>query len=378
MNHLETLVNVTSVRARNVREALSSRALWLMLFLIPFLAALPAAAAQDQTGFGAQDGDDVRIESEIKLKVPLEQSEEVWAWLQERYSDASWLDGNGSNFYATFGNEDFTDIYFDTPDLVMLAEQNGVRHRIRTVHSGPAIEKDGRELLQLKLNREDPTGVARSEIKFDVLPRSRIRTNDDVHPMIGLIDRSRREELRALFRSWDIDPDAMRPVLILEQNRRRVYISDQSGAFATLTLDLASTSSWGTDLHWAEMELELNEIRYTEADLATRQWMEQIMATIQRDVQQTFPEIVQDQTPKYNTTFGAIEAETWLPVRFLIRWGLSMSDFIAVMAIGALALFGLAPYGVVQWYRRRRRPALTEGAGTAPESDLESDAVLSG
>lgn len=365
-------------RSRNLCYGLKTRTLLLTLFLITFLAVLPAAAAQDQTGFGAQDGDDVRIESEIKLKVPLEQSEEVWDWLQRRYTDASWLDRDGSNFYASFGDEDFTDIYFDTPNLVMLAEQSGVRHRIRTVHSGPASEKDERELLQLKLNREDPTGVARSEIKFDVSPRARIRTNEDVHPMLGLVGRTDREQLKVLFHSWDINPTAMHPVLTLEQNRRRVYISDQAGAFATLTLDLCSTSSWGTDVHWAEMELELNEIRYTQADQATRLWMEQLIATIQSDLQQAFPEIVQDQTPKYNTTFDAIEAQTWLPVRFLIRWGLSMSDFMATVAVGGLALLALAWYGAAQWNRRRRRLALTEEAGITQESDLGSDAVLSG
>jgi hypothetical protein len=31
------------------------------------------------------------------------------------------------------------------------------------------------------------------------------------------------------------------------------------------------TNSWGTDLSWAEVELELNEIQYTEADEVERQ-----------------------------------------------------------------------------------------------------------
>lgn len=374
---LKEFAKAMNDHSRHLLYGLKSRTLLLLLFLVTFLALLPTAAAQDETGFGAQDGDAVRIESEIKLKVPLQQSEDVWEWLQRRYTDASWLDRDGANFYASFGDEDFTDIYFDTPNLVMLAEQSGVRHRSRIVHSGPASEKDERELLQLKLNREDPTGVARSEIKFDVSPRARIRTNEDVHPMLGLIGRTDREQLKALFQSWDINPNAMQPVLTLEQNRRRVYISDQAGAFATLTLDLCSTSSWGTDLHWAEMELELNEIRYTQADQATRLWMEQLIATIQSDLQQAFPEIVQDQTPKYNTAFDAIEAQTWLPVRFLIRWGLSMSDFMATVAVGGLALLGLAWYGAARWNRRRRRLAVTEEAGSTQESDLGSDAALS-
>lgn len=317
----------------------------LLILFILFLIAVPSTAAQEPDG--------IRIESEAKLKVPLEQADDVWAWLQTRYTDASWLARDGYEFRAAFGDEDFTDTYFDTADLVMLGQQSGVRYRVREVNSGPAIAKDDRQLLQLKLNRDDPTGLARSEIKFNAGPLElRPKSDDDVHPMIGLVQRNERQEMKAAFQSLGLDPYAMRPILTLQQNRKRVYIDDQFGAFATLTLDLCSTTSWGADLRWAEIELELNEIRYTVADEATRLWMESTILAIQNDLQQAFPRIEQDQTPKYNTTFNRIEAETWLPLPQVIKLGLTLDDIVAIEATVALGMLGLLLFTAGRLWRR--------------------------
>ena len=294
----------------------------------------------------AADGDGVRIEYETKLRVPLDQVDEVWEWLELRYADCSWLNQEDYVFQAEFGDEDFTDTYFDTPDLRMLALDGGVRHRTRVVHSGPATDKDDRQLLQIKLDHGDVTGVARAEIKFEVPTRGDGSSLEDTHPMLSLVNRDQREEFNAVFRILGIDPYTMRPILTLQQNRRRIYLNDQVGAFATLTLDLCSTNSWGTNLRWAEAELELNEIRYTEADEAERQRMERVIEVIQADLQLAFPAIVQDQTPKYNTAFTAIEAATWLPVRQLIQWQMSAADFMALLLVSLVTLCSAIWYGL--------------------------------
>lgn len=323
----------------------------LLLLFILLLAAIPSVAAQD----GIEER--VRIENEVKLKVPFEQTDEVWDWLQVRYGDAAWLDRDGHEFRAEFGDENFTDIYYDTANLDMLAEQSGIRHRSREIVSGPAIAKDDRHLLQIKLNRDDDaSGISRSEIKFNAgYVELRPKSDDDVHPMIGLVQRNQREEMKSVIRSLGLDPYAMRPILTLEQNRKRVYIEDQFGAFATLTLDLVSTSSWGTNLRWSEMELELNEVRYTQADAETRRWMEGITLAIQDDLMREFPRIEQDQTPKYNTSFNRIEATTWIPLPLVIKLGLTLDDIVAVEATVALALLGLLIYaGGRVWTRLQR------------------------
>ncbi|MBW6537645.1 MAG: CYTH domain-containing protein, partial [Mariniphaga sp.] len=81
----------------------------------------------------SNDDNNIRIEYEIKLRLPLEQIDEVWDWLVVSYKDVAWLNDEDYRFEAEFGNEDFTDTYFDTPDLMILSENNGIRHRMRTV-----------------------------------------------------------------------------------------------------------------------------------------------------------------------------------------------------------------------------------------------------
>lgn len=323
--------------------------------LLVVLPAVALPAQQEQGEFSAQGVNVVRIENEAKLRVPLEITDEVWAWLQKRYADCAWLNQDDSVFTATFGDEGFQDVYCDTPDLKLLAEQSGIRHRSRVIHSGSAMRKDGRQLLQIKLNRADPTGLARSEIKFTVEPSGSQKTVDDVHPVIGLVGKDQREDCKARIRELGIDPYELRPILTVDQNRRRVYLSDQKGAFATLTLDLCSSTSWGTDLKWTEIELELNEIRYTEADATGRKWMERINEQIQADLMAAFPGIVQDQTPKYNKSFAMIESATWMPVRTLVRWNLQPRDVWAVLGLGAVVLVGGIALLVMRMRRARAR-----------------------
>lgn len=322
------------------------------------LAAIAPAAAL----FGQQDDAATRIEYEAKLKVPIEQTEQVWDWLEQRYADCGWLNTGGHDFTAGFGDEDFTDVYFDTPGLHVLAQEGGVRHRSRVVHSGPSYRKDGRELLQLKINRGDEAGLARSEVKYKIVERQQGQ-KDDAHPLLGLIDRDDRQDCIARLAALGLDARAMRPVVTLKQNRRRVYVNDADGAFATITLDACSTDSWGADVRWTEIELELNEIRFTKADPAERAGMKEIDLHMQRDLQEAFPGIVQDQTSKYTHSLEEIERTSWLPIKTLIGLGIGQDFLLLIVVAAGAGVVGLAGAG---WKRlRTRRRAASNAAAAA-------------
>lgn len=321
------------------------------------LLALPAAGAAPappQGEFSASGEGVLRIESEIKLTVPDEDVEPLWSWLRERYADLSWLEDTGRRYRVGYGDELFRDTYFDDQDLAVLARKGGVRHRRRAVLSGAAASKNGRELLQIKLATEDAEGVARGEIKFVVDPPGRAKEPGDGHPLLGLIARAQRDQVIRTFRGLGLDALAMRPVLTVEQVRRRVYLSDDEGALATLTLDQCSCGDFGTQQAWTEIELELNEIRYTEADAAGRRELERIVGLIEQDVLAAFPGIRRDQTPKYAKAFQGIERGSVLPVRLLVRAGWSMTDALAVGGLLVL-LAGVVAFARVA--RRRQRPA---------------------
>src|SRR5262245_34313739 len=335
--------------------------LQIRLRLLPAAAAvalsLTARAQEDPTGEFSAHGDNiVRIEDEVKLRVPQDEVEVVWQWLIERYGDCSWLDRDGHKFKSTLGDERFADTYYDDPSLNLLLRNSGVRQRQRDVVSGSAAAKDGRALLQIKLNRDDPTGLARSEIKFKVDPPAELRTVEDHHAMLGLVGRKERAAVKARFQEIGLDPLAMRPLLTVEQVRRRVYIADGEGALATVTLDQCTCTDYGTDLHWTEIELELNEIRFTESKPEFRTWMKSVQTAIQQDLQAKFPAIVQDQTPKYTKAFLAVEQCTWMPLRTMVRWGVTPAGLFALAAgLGLLILAGI--WFLIGRVRRRRLTA---------------------
>ncbi|MFN0058858.1 MAG: hypothetical protein ACKVX7_10420 [Planctomycetota bacterium] len=316
--------------------------------------ALPVYAQSAE--FTAASEGAVRIECEYKLAVPEAIVEDVWRYLTTRYADAAFLDYDDRRFQATLSREVFTDVYFDEPTLTLLAMECGVRHRSRQVDAGGA--KDGRQLLQLKLRGDDSTGLARNEIKFKVDPPKSLKEDEDSHAVLGLLARADRPQFKKLVAEVGVDPFALERILTLEQVRRRVYLADQDGAFATLTLDQPRSTDFGRDVGFTEIELELNEIRYTEADAAGRARMHAVNDRIKRDLEARFPGIVPDQTPKYNKIFARLESG-WLPLRFLIAHDLSPSDVVASLLFFALVLPALA--GVWLFGRRRRarsgRPA---------------------
>ncbi len=326
----------------------------LLLALPGGLAAQPPA--QDPAGAQpparAQGTNTLRIDSDAKLDVPEAMAEEVWLWLRQRYAQPGWLDRGTARFSTTLGDEVFEDRYFDTPDLVLYRTACGIRHRTRVVLEGSRV-KDGRQLLQLKLPVAGGDATARGEIKYEVVGQQKIRTADDVHPMLGLLGPLQRAECRQRLQTQGWDAEQMAVRLTLKQQRRRVYLADQHGPFATLTLDQARIAEWGTTVAFTEIELELNEIRYTEADAAMRRFMEEVRAAVRQDLLAAFPAIQQDQTPKYNKAFDRVLASSSLPVRRLIAWNLRVKDLLALLLLAVVVTAGAVAFVVIA--RRRAR-----------------------
>jgi hypothetical protein len=321
--------------------------------LLPLVISVFASTALAQSSeFSAEGSNVVRIENEAKLKVPQEITEQVWTWLQERYKDSTWLNRDGRTFTSTFGDEIFVDRYFDTPDLKLLGLESGVRHRSRIVTEGSAKRKDGRQLVQVKLSRHDGVGLERSEIKYTVDTPAGVDSANETS-VLSLLDRSDRAAMSRRLADIGVDPTQLRPMVTLDQNRRRVYVADQNGPFATVTLDMVSTSGWWQSVAFTEIELELNEIRYTEADEKTRLWMHALNEVIQADLVARFPGIAQDQTPKYNKAFARLETGMpfGLPVRQFIRWHLTATG---VLSSVTLVLVGLALFSVARFTGFRR------------------------
>ncbi|MFN7970796.1 MAG: CYTH domain-containing protein [Acidobacteriota bacterium] len=319
------------------------------------------AATQDEddeqtSEFTAAGFDKLRIEREDKLQVPLEKADDVWAFLEDRYvKDVASLRLMDPEFTSYWHLEEFWDTYFDTPDFKLLGLKSGVRHRRRINHSAPSQVKSGRQLLQIKVNDPDPASLNRGEYKYAIEPLEKIRTFDDEHPVVGLVKRSQREEMRSRLGSMGIDPYALRPVLTVHDMRSRIYIKKAGQPFMSISFDRADTSVWWVRHRFIEIEPELNEIPYTDGSAETRAYMEKILEQVVADVRGRFPEIAQDLTPKYNKSFAALQSQ--LPVfPWLVRAKLNDQNGLVTLATVGVMLVGGAGFltGRRTLARRRR------------------------
>lgn len=314
---------VRSVDRALTRMITDTRLLILVIVLIPLILFLSRSPVQehayDERNAIVLDSSTARIENEDKLVIPLERTEEVWSYLHKAYvEDAEHLRSLDPAFSSYYNDEFFTDTYFDTPDLQMLARQSGVRHRQRVNLTDPDHTKSGRELMQIKLNDISNNELNRGELKFDIEHPERIRRADDAHPMIGIVQPSEREAFKETLVTLGLNPYAMRPIVTIEQRRRRIYILRDNEPFMSLSLDEVSSHKLWVTARFTELEPELNEIGYTEADEATRKYMEDISAKIGAETQQAFPYIKRDLTPKYNKVFAYFESKIPL-LRFFIE-----------------------------------------------------------
>ena len=230
----------------------------------------------------------IRLENEFKISVPNELENEVWKFIQYDLIDTQ------SNLQISSAEEVFIDTYFDN-DAYHLAQANsGLRLRKRYVADTLA-----KELVQLKISDPDQT-LVRGELKFEVLKNNKTVNEFERHDILSRISLDDQEELAFNMVPFDVHPRNTSKKIKLIQNRRRIYISDgPMASLATLTLDRVTSLKFPFQ-SFIEMEIELNEIRYTNADEDEKQKLQEFNNWIQKRLMDQFPEMYIDQTPKYN------------------------------------------------------------------------------
>lgn len=276
-----------------------------------------------------------RLESEFKLAVPADQPDAIWSYLNEAYGpNGTMLAKLGPGFSANFATDEFLDRYFDTPEMPLLQTKSGLRHRTRYILKGKDKTKDGRQLVQLKLGTEDESGVVREEDKYEVRDDpKKVKFEEDRLPCVGLVKRQERPFLVERLKALAIEPKDLTETAVLLQTRRRAYISYQGEAFATITLDHVLARSWIYIVSFHEMELELNEIAYTDADQATRQKMTELNSMMKEDLFSRFPGLKQDQTPKYNKSVERLKKSDPF-FEESIQWGFRPEVLLLLPLVG--------------------------------------------
>lgn len=282
----------------------------LLLLAVALLASTGLARAEDKA---------IRIEQEDKLLVPQEKTAAVWQWLQQTYIENQAVSLLDPKITARGSEEKFTDTYYDTPQLKLLDHKNSVRHRKRENLTDPADRKSDQELIQIKINGVGDNQFTRGEYKFEVDLANNYLS--DLHPLLSIMKKKQRNEFTNRLKELEIPVNSLRPVLVLNDLRKRIYFEKEAVPFISISLDQATATRWWVKTEFTEVESELNEVTYTASDEAARKYMEEINHQIINQLKQQFPEIHSDLTPKYNKAFLGIELK--LPFwRWLIKWKL--------------------------------------------------------
>jgi len=239
----------------------------------------------------------IRLENEFKLSVPNDLTEKIWAYLQTNYCNDSIKKFLGPSFSTSFAEEHFIDTYFDDENKTLLNQWCGIRYRQRFLNG--MLES---QLIQLKISTDKSNSTIRKELKFRYNSRKSKKDKFSEHPFLKYIHRADRDAIQRYLVSLGTNSRSLAPSVSIQQNRRRVYISEKGQALVTITLDIVSKKVW-PKLSFTEIEIELNEIRYTYGDEKQRSWMHKINNKIKTGIIRKFPDLVQDQKPKYNKIY---------------------------------------------------------------------------
>jgi hypothetical protein len=249
-----------------------------------------------------------RIENEYKYSVPIEIYDSVWSYMRDNYGNEKlFLRKMDSTFVSSISDEAFIDQYYDNETFQLLRSQNGIRHRTRRVLSDSDNKKNNRELMQIKVNGIDSNMLNRAEYKYPIKHYSFSDKGYESSPFLNLIKRNYREEIVKKLSQLKIDAQTLKPFIVVDQKRKRVYIFKGSSAFSTITLDSVTAIQNKDKINFIEIEMELNEIVYTKANDLGRREMEKLNKRILEDLITRFPQIKQDQTPKYNKAYNRLK-----------------------------------------------------------------------
>lgn len=246
------------------------------LLLLPRLASAQLAPAPPKPP---------RLETEYKLVVPAGQETSLWTWLRTAYAPTK-LKELGTRWGSSTGVETFEDRYYDDEHRALLTARAGLRHRRRFEHD--TLKK---QMVQLKVT-DDEGGLLREEKKHPV-QKGAPATGE----LAQLLAPAEYQRLAAELAPLHVQLNEVHLKMTLCQRRRRLYFSQDGQAFSTITID--SSYVVGTKAHFTEVEIELNEIRYSAATLTERQQMEKMLTALRDDLLRAYPGLQQDQRPKY-------------------------------------------------------------------------------
>ena len=270
-----------------------------------------------------------RVDSQITLKIPEGKAQEVFSYIKETYAGNNDLLKNAFPALDLKGQEkidiiEFTDEYFDTPNLDLYRNKNSVRHRHRLNTTDPNDRKSGRELIQMKVT---PPGRfdMRTELKFKVEKKLKNQLKrkdlDNNNQLLRFVNINSRANFKDALTKVGIDPYSLRLIITNHQRRSRVYVNWGNENTFSFSVDEYEATLLGLKASACSVDVGRCEKPYTAANEAKRKVMRDVTDFMVADLKTHFPELEQNNEDKYNILLHQILAQ--LPcLEFLIKWNL--------------------------------------------------------
>ncbi len=237
----------------------------------------------------AQDG---RLESEYKLDIPIGQYEDLWQFIKTNFAKNK-FDIDGLLLNGTVSIEKFIDTYYD--DEFGSFAENEISLRYRKRFKDKVLLK---QLIQLKTPYSEDK-IIRNEIKFAIDDNKNVTDISNRHSFLKYLKNSDIDRMAEHLAEYKLRPEQVIQSLKLKQTRSRVYIKNNEGeSIATITLDKVTNATFPFQ-QFSELELELNEVRFTDADAKERSQMTALNENLKKQLLSEFPELKVDQRSKY-------------------------------------------------------------------------------
>ena len=284
--------------------------------------------------------DALRLENDTTLDVPLEQSERLWEWLKVNFKEG-WK-SEQTTMHTRNDVEQFVDTYFDVPERTLIKQFAGLRHRRRFYPSGEV-----KELIQLKSFNGAASGLAdevkqlRGELKFELKDPTVFPGEErdyDAERLLSLLKKSHIPLLTARLSELGVNINRVAPLITLRQERRRIYFKEGERDAFTVTLDIASSKKFWLNAKFTQLDIEINEISFTKADVTERQRMLDIQQELLSKIQANFPDLRRNQTPKVVTMIKKYEEQGML-ASLIVRFGMLLFLVGALLLIIAVLVF---------------------------------------
>ncbi len=283
--------------------------------------------------------DTVRFENETSLDVPDSKIDSFWEGLKSRYGNG-WKFGN-EEFTSKLDIEQFKDTYFDTPERQLVKEWTGLRHRRRYFSNG-----ETKELIQLKFTPLGKKALlsapeqTRNELKY-TLTAPTIGTFAERYinqeSLLRIMEPDERDLFSARMEEVGVNAKRLKPLISLNQERRRVYLRYNGEKVFTLTLDIATSEQNFVKAKFAQLDIEISELVFTASTQQKKEHWLDVQQALFKDLKTQFPYLVQNQTPKVVRMLQVIEEKG--PVASFVFWyggGVLLISLVAVIFLVVL------------------------------------------